>query len=209
MPLVPSSLKPQASPLCKQRHEAGLAPKLDVVQARSNYYTTQSVIPSLRISLEKAENRLCVLSGRPPYELSSDLGESGSIPVAAGEIVLGVPAELLRRRPDIRSAERKVASEIARIGVATAELYPQFSLTGTITVDSTDIARLFDMQSMVHKVGPSFRWNILNYGRINGNILAQDAKFQELVAVYEQTVLKANTETENAIVGFLKSQEYP
>jgi outer membrane protein TolC len=122
-------------------------------------------------------------------------------------VVLGIPADLLRRRPDIRAVEREVAAQSAQIGIATAELYPHVSITGSIYFDSMRFKDLFNGNSMSGNVGPSFNWNILNYGRLVNNIRLQDARFQELVYTYQDTVLKANAEVEAALVNFLQSQQ--
>jgi outer membrane protein TolC len=130
---------------------------------------------------------------------------------------VGIPAELLRRRPDVRSAELQAAAQSARIGVAKADLYPQFSLLGSIGLQSSekggfssnnaDFGDLFDSDSITYFIGPSFQWPILNYGRITNRVRVQDARFQELVVNYQNTVLEAYREVEDAIVGFLRKQE--
>jgi outer membrane protein TolC len=129
------------------------------------------------------------------------------VPAAPAQLAAGIPAELLRRRPDIRRAERDVAAQSAQIGIATAELYPHFSINGNIFFDAARFKDLFNSQSFAGSAGPSFNWNILNYGRLVNNIRVQDAVFQQRVATYQNTVLQANAEAENAIVGFLKAQE--
>jgi outer membrane protein TolC len=130
------------------------------------------------------------------------------IPVAPVEVAVGIPADLLRRRPDVRQAERQVAAQSARIGIAEAELYPHFSLLGTIGVQANQFGKMFHTpDSMIGSIGPSFRWDILNYGRLINNVRVQDARFQELAFFYENTVLRAGSETEDAIIGFLKAQE--
>ena len=122
-------------------------------------------------------------------------------------MAIGLPAELLRRRPDIRSAELNAAAEAARIGVAEADLYPRFFLLGDIGVQASDAARLFAPGSLAYTAGPGFRWSILNYGRITNNVRAQDARFQQALVNYENTVLKAAQEVEDALITFLKAQE--
>ena len=122
-------------------------------------------------------------------------------------MAIGLPAELLRRRPDIRSAELNAAAEAARIGVAEADLYPRFFLLGEIGVQASDVARLFAPGSLFYTAGPGFTWSILNYGRITNNVRAQDARFQQALVSYENTVLKAAQEVEDALIGFLKAQE--
>lgn len=131
----------------------------------------------------------------------------GIVPVAPPQVAVGIPAELLRRRPDIRRAERDVAAQSAQIGIAASDLYPHFSINGTISLDAERFQDLFKSGSFAGSVGPSFNWNILNYGRIINNVRLQDATFQQLAVDYQNTVLQANAEAENAIVGFLKAQQ--
>lgn len=188
--------------LAQERHRAGLAKPLDTAQALSSLHATEATIPSLEIGLQRTENRLCVLLGEPPRSLQALLGTTRIIPVAPREPAPGVPAGLLRRRPDVQNAEWKIAAESARIGVAVAELYPQLSLTGTISVDATDMAALFTPQSVAHKVGPSLTWNILNFGRIRNKIGAQEARFEQAVWSYQTTVLSAVEEVENALASY-------
>lgn len=125
---------------------------------------------------------------------------------APAEIAVGIPADLLRRRPDVRAAERQVAAQSAAIGIATADLYPSIAITGQISLSSEEFSDLFKSLSQGGSIGPSFEWNVLNYGRIRNNIQAQNERLQELVASYQNTVLTANQEVEDALVSFLKTQ---
>src|SRR5262249_25674034 len=120
---------------------------------------------------------------------------------------VGIPADLLRRRPDVRRAERQAAAQSAQIGVAESEFYPHISILGTIDFQANRFSHLFRGDAMSGNIGPSFRWDILNYGRLLNNVRLQDAHFQELVTVYQQTVLNADREVENGLVSFLKAQE--
>ncbi len=120
---------------------------------------------------------------------------------------MGIPAELLARRPDVRQAEREAAAQSARIGIAEAEFYPHVAITGTIGLQAEHLNQLFEPSSLTGAIGPGISWNILNYGRIRNNVLAQDALFQQAVLSYRDTVLRANEEVENGIVGFLNEQE--
>jgi outer membrane protein TolC len=129
------------------------------------------------------------------------------IPATPVEVVVGIPADLLRRRPDVRRAERQAAAQSARIGIAESDFYPHFSVSGTIGVASENLGNLFSPGSFIGSIGPEFRWDILHYGRILNNVRVQDARFQELVLAYQNTVLQANTEAENSIVAFLNAQE--
>jgi NodT family efflux transporter outer membrane factor (OMF) lipoprotein len=188
------------------RFKAGTTTKLDVAQARSTLEQTQAQIPELEISLRQANNQLCILLGMPPEDLRPKLGPSG-IPTAPAEVAAGIPAELLRRRPDIRRAERQAAAQSAEIGVSEAEFYPHISITGTIGYSAQRFKKLFRSSAMEGSVGPSFQWNILNYGRILNDVRFQDARFQELVTAYQNTVLAASQEVENGLVTFLRAQE--
>ena len=178
---------------------------LDVHQTESNLEQTISGISQLEMDLRTAENRLCVLMGMPPVDLCNMLGKD-LIPTTPPEIAIGIPAELLRRRPDVRRAERQAAAQSEAIGIAEASLYPAFLITGTLGWQSKDFTDLFSGRSLDANVGPSFQWNILNYGRIANNVRYQDAKFRELVTVYQQTVLQAAQEAEDGLVTFLQAQ---
>ena len=189
------------------RFQSGRASQLDVDQARSNLASTEARIPLLKQGRRLARNRLAILLGMTPGDLAPLLNEFQPIPWAPQEVALGIPADLLRRRPDIRRAERKIAAQSARIGIATADLYPQFGINGEIRVQSEDFSNLFSGASTAGFIRPGFRWRILNYGRITNNIRVQEARFQQQVVEYENTVLVAQREVEDAIVQFLRSQE--
>jgi outer membrane protein TolC len=145
----------------------------------------------------------------PVVDLSPmlDAGEKSKIPVTPDYVVVGIPADLLRRRPDVRQAERLAAAQAEQIGIAEADLYPAFSIGGTLGWQAAKFSDLFKSQSLNSNVGGSFQWNILNYGRILSDIRFQDAQFQALVTAYQNQVLQADLEVENGIVSFLKSQE--
>lgn len=192
--------------IAEARFEKGITTELDVQQARANLAQTEAIIPPLRAGAREANNQLCILLGVPPRRLAECLGPA-SIPNAPSEVVVGVPAELLRRRPDIQQAERQVAAQSALIGVAEADLYPRFVLFGFIGYTADNFNKLFDASSFTSLVAPIFQWNILNYGRLSNNIRLQKAHFEELVLQYQQTVLRAQREAENALVNFLESQE--
>ena len=130
----------------------------------------------------------------------------GPIPTAPPEVAVGIPADLLRRRPDIRRAERLAAAQAELIGIAQADLYPAFSLNGTLGYQAQNFSDLFKSNAFTGSVGPSFHWNVLNYGRIVNNVRFNDARFQELAYAYQDTVLRADREVENGLVSFLKSQ---
>jgi NodT family efflux transporter outer membrane factor (OMF) lipoprotein len=193
--------------ITEARFRNGMVTELDVAQARSLLHDTEARIPQFESFIRQAQNTLCVLLGIPPQDLTEMLGGSGMIPASPPEVAVGIPAELLRRRPDIRAAERAVAAQSARIGVAAADLYPRFSLVGNISLAAEDFDDLFRGDSFDAFGGPSFRWAILNYGRIRNNIRVQDAIFQQLVTSYEDAVLRAQQEVEDAMVGYLSGKE--
>jgi outer membrane protein TolC len=141
-------------------------------------------------------------------DLLKPLAPRQRIPVTPVEVAVGIPADLLRRRPDVRRAERQVAAQSARIGIAESDWYPRFSISGSIGVAAEHFGDLFrSPDSMMGVIGPSFRWDILNYCRILNNVRVQDARFQELAFTYQNTVLQAGAEAENSIVAFLDSQD--
>ena len=188
------------------RFQAGFrVTQLDVEQAKSNLAQTVAAIPQLEITLHQSMHRLCVLLGIPPEDLEAELGR-GAIPLAPASVAVGIPADLLRRRPDVRRAERDAAAQAELIGIAESDLYPAISVGGSINWQARSFPDLFRGESFAGSVGPSFQWNVLNYGRIVNRVRFQDARFQELVAAYQNQVLVANEEAENGIVTFLQAQ---
>ena len=195
--------------LAKKRFANGIVTKLDVTQGEASLSRTRALAPILDRGLRQAGNRLCVLSGRPPIDLHAELApaELDAIPKPPEQIVVGIPANLLRRRPDVRRAERRVAAQSERIGIAAADLYPTFSLNGAIGWQANDIGDLVSSPANTGFISPGFNWNILNYHRIVNNVSVQDATFQQLSAEYAQTVLDANREVEDAMVDFQRSKD--
>lgn len=196
--------------ITESRLRAGLVTELDVAQARSNLASTRSRVPPLRFQLSAADGRLAVLLGIDPgrlAELVPGLEANAPLPRVPERIAVGVPAELLRRRPDLRRAEREVAVACAAIGIATAELYPHFSLTGSIGVRSREADALFEADSLRYAFGPSFRWNLFAMGRVRAGVLAAGEVHRQSLARYEQAVLAALDETRNTLSGFVREQE--
>ena len=198
--------------IAEDRFQHGIAPELDVEQAKTVLHDTVASVPSLETQLQQTKNALSVLLGLPPGDLADLMEGAQEIPVSPPRVVVGIPADLLRRRPDIRSAEHQAAAQCAQIGVAKSDLYPAFSLTGTFGFLSSDAGKfglsdMFQWKSRTAQVGPSLRWDIFNYGRITNNIRAQDARFQELLIAYHNTVLKAQQEVEDNLTAFLRAQE--
>jgi NodT family efflux transporter outer membrane factor (OMF) lipoprotein len=201
-----ADIQRQTLTIVAARFKAGTVSELDLDQARSTLEQTEAQIPELEIMLRQTNNQLCVLLGIPPEELRAKLGPA-PIPTAPPEVAVGIPADLLRRRPDVRRAERQAAAQSAQIGVAEANFYPHISITGTFGYSAEFFKDLFRSDALMGSVGPSFQWNILNYGRILNNVRLQDATFQDLVAAYQNAVLTAAQDVENGLVTFLKAQE--
>ncbi|MEE8361756.1 MAG: efflux transporter outer membrane subunit [Gemmatimonadales bacterium] len=192
--------------LTRNRFAAGLTSALDVAQAESNLGNTEARIPTLEIGLIAAENRLAVLLGEQPGALKQLLAGSMAIPVADQDITAGVPADLLRRRPDIRRAERELAAQTAIVGVATADLYPSFSLTGFIELEAIDFADLSNSGSFGWGIIPGFTWAIFAGGKIRNRIKAEEARTEQALVFYEQTVLLALEDVQTALVAYDREQ---
>lgn len=198
--------------IARARFDAGDTSERDVQQAVTLMASTQAQIPFLETGLQKARHALSILLGMPPGRIQKRLKGGTGIPRAPVDIAAGIPAELLRRRPDIRNAELQAASQCALIGVAKADLYPAFSLNGAFGFAATNagsagVGDIFDWSSRTVTFGPTFQWNILNYGRITNNVRVQDARLQSLILTYQDTVLRAQQEVEDGLVEFLKAQE--
>lgn len=213
------SIQQRSVQITEARFRGGDVGELDVLQARTQLLQTQATIPSLEIALQQAKNALSTLLGRPPGGLAELLGRPpGMIPAAPQAIVAGAPTDLLRRRPDVRQAELAAAAQSAAVGVAEADLYPSFGLSGFLGVIAADgtnttrtgksgVGQLLNSNSITFVGGPYFSWNILNYGRIRNNVRVQDARLQQLLESYQGTVLNAVQEVENGMVAFLRSRD--
>ena len=147
-------------------------------QVRSNLLQNQAQREQLYVSLRQTSDALSILLGQPPRNLVEELG-AGSIPAAPTEVAVGIPADLLRRRPDVRRAERRVAAQAEQIGIATADLYPAIAIHGSLGYQAQNLSHLFTSDAFTGSVGPSFRWDLLNYGRLANNIYFQNAALGE------------------------------
>lgn len=188
-------------------YQAGLIDDLAKEQSLYNLERSRSQIPGLQTGLEAAKNRLAVLLGAKPGTLHPELAEEKAIPAIPLSVAVGIPAETLRHRPDVRRAERNLAAATARIGVATADLYPKFRLSGTIGLESISSGNLWQWASRSWNFGPGFSWNIFDAGAIRRNIEVQNARQEQALITYESTVLKAQEEVENALVAYAKEQQ--
>lgn len=200
--------------IATSRFRHGATSELDVAQATALLESTRARIPVLRIAHQQALNALGTLLGRPRGYVEPLVEETHGIPAPPSRVAVGVPAELLRRRPDIRAAELRAIAQCNRVGAATAELYPSFSLTGSLGTAAvvggaaeSAIGRVLEPGSLIYTFGGSLLWPLLNYPQILNNIAAQDARYARTLLEYAQTVLLAAQEVEDGIVGFLLSRE--
>lgn len=185
--------------IATRRAEEGAVTDVDPAQSASLVYDTEAQIPAFEAQIAQQAATLSALLGVPPRRVEELLGDApGRIPAMPGEVAMGLPADLLRRRPDVRRAERLLAAQSAQIGVAKADLLPHLSLVGSINLDAEDAAKFFEGRSFEAFGGPTFRWAILNYGRIASNVRVQDARYQALVNDYTAAVLRAQAEVEGA-----------
>jgi len=192
--------------ITKWRYQAGLITALDVEKAGSNLEQTRSQIPSLKSGLEQAENALAVLLGREPGVIDSELDEYKPVPVAPKTIAVGIPADLLRRRPDLRKAERDLAAQTARIGVAEAKLYPSISLSGNIGLSAMALGDLLDSDSLSTGVNSGISWPVFQAGKIMKNIELQWAMQEQQLIAYKAALLTALKDVENALISYSYDQ---
>lgn len=188
------------------RYNAGLVSELSVQESLRLLETTRSRVPVLETGLEAAKNRLSILLGEFPGSLHEELAERAQIPGLPAAVMVGIPAETLRHRPDVRYAERNLAAQTARIGMATADLYPRFHLLGTLGLESISAGDLFQSSSRVGGIGPSAQWRVFDGGALRQNIQVQNARQEQALIYYESTLLRAQEEVENALIAYAKEQ---
>ncbi len=196
----------QVLELTRSRFRNGLATDLDVSQAESVLASSQASLPPLRIALARAMHALSLLLGLAPKELEAELSPAKPIPTPPEKVAVGLPADLLRRRPDIRRAERQLAAATARIGVATADLYPSFSLTGQLGLNSSTTGSLFDYSSHFFYLGLPIKWNIFAGGAIRSQIKVQEAQAEQALYNYQNAILKALGEVEDALTAYVEQR---
>ncbi len=190
--------------LTQRRFRAGASSDLDVSRAAALLAGTQSQLPALEASLKQALHRLAVLIGEPPGAFALD---DAPIPATPPEVPVGLPSDLLRRRPDVRRAERELAGATARIGIETAELFPKFSLVGAAGLQSLSASDWLTGGSRYWSAGPTMTWRIFDFGRIRSRIQAANAREEAALAAYEKAVLISLEDVENALVAYAKEQE--
>jgi len=200
------NLQKKTLKLTQDRFEAELTGELDVRQAEMNIAATLALIPQLESALTKNINSLCVLTGKHPGAYADLLKAEKKIPVIS-QLPTMLPVELIRQRPDIRAAERRLAAQTALIGVARGELYPMFSLNGNFEWAASSTGSLFAPQARTYGFGPSFQWSIFNFGRVYNSIIAEEARTSQALSVYNESVLTALSESESALTAYAKEMQ--
>jgi NodT family efflux transporter outer membrane factor (OMF) lipoprotein len=196
-----------ARALTGARRRAGLATDLDVARAQAEVEATQAAIPPLEAAEAAAMHRLSVLLGHAPAELRTELGRVAPLPLVPPDVPVGLPSELLRRRPDIRRAEAQLMAATARVGMAKADYFPRFTLIGTAGRQATQLHDLRLGFANVFSIGPTISIPIFTGGRIRSNVAVQQARVRESLAIYQSTVLRSFEEMENALVRFAREQD--
>jgi NodT family efflux transporter outer membrane factor (OMF) lipoprotein len=212
--------EPYVNKLYQQYRAGSATAKPAYYQLKSNLDNTKALIPPLEIALRQANNQLCILLGIPVRDLLPELGDgvvadpnnprkrAVQIPRPVDEtVVVGIPGDILLRRPDVLAMEQQLRIQAAQIGIAEAEMFPHIGINGSIGLAADRLGRLFNQQSWIGSIGPSLAWNILNYGRLLANVRFQNNQYQQFVLAYQQTILNANQDAENALVAYLQSLE--
>jgi NodT family efflux transporter outer membrane factor (OMF) lipoprotein len=200
-------LQEETLALARARNDAGLVGGRDVAQAATLVELTRSRVPPLDLGVRVAEHRLAVLLGLAPGALAAELSEARPVPAVPATIAVGVPADLLRRRADVRRAERELAAATARIGVAQGDLFPRLTLNGSLGLAAEDAADLLQYDSRRFAFGPSLRWNLFDSGRIRQQVAVQDARAEQALVAWERAVLEAVEESERSMASLAREQE--
>ena len=198
-------LQARSLEITEKLFKSGNSDELDVQQAKTQYLSTLSGIPTLEASLRQGQNALSTLLARSPGPLPEMGADTGSSPHAKRALAADLPADLIRRRPDVRSAERLMAAQSALIGVSEAELYPSLTLLGSVGLSATSLSG--SSSTLDWGIGPSLKWNVFDHGLLSNAVLVQDARFQQLKESYQNTLLSAAREIDDAAIGFAKNEE--
>lgn len=199
-----AALQKRSLQITERLFKSGNESELDMQQARSQYFSTLATIPDIQASIRQTQNALSILLARAPGPLPEMAAGTQQIPVADINIIVDIPANMLRQRPDVRASEMRLAAQSALIGVSFADLYPSITLLGSIGISATSLGN--SSNALSWGVGPSLVWNIFDQGRLNNQILVQDARFQQLYEQYQALVLQAAREVDNAAVGIAKNK---
>ncbi len=200
-----AELQKRSLQITELHFRSGNESELDVQQAKAQYLGTLSTVPQLEIVLRQSQNALSILLARPPGPLPEMEEGRGRIPQAGLDVIVDMPAELLRRRPDVRAAEMLLAAQSAQIGVSEADFYPSITLLGALGLSGTTVEG--SSRVLSGAIGPSLVWNVFDHGLLTNAVLVQDARFQQLYEQYQNTVLQAAREVDDASVGFAKTGE--
>ncbi|MDO5308669.1 MAG: efflux transporter outer membrane subunit [Planctomycetia bacterium] len=193
--------------ITQTKNQFGSASKLDENQALGVCRGTEASVLTLQTQYQQTLNQISILVGRPPGYVDELMRAPAPIPSAPEDIMVGIPADLLRRRPDIRAAEQRIIAQNARVGVAIGDLYPIFSLNGSFGLDADSLSDMFNSDAINASVGPSFRWNILNFGRYRFNVEAQRLVQEQLITAYRQAVLEAAQDVDNALASYCNERD--
>ena len=200
-----AAIQKRSLEITERLFKGGSDSELDVQQAKSQYLATLATIPAFEATLRQLQNALSTLLARAPGPLPEMAASKSVIPTADLDVIVDMPAELLRRRPDVRAAELQMAAQSALIGVSVADLYPSISLLGSVGLSATSLGT--SSRALNWAIGPSLVWNVFDYGRLTNTVLVQDARFQQLYEQYQDAVLRAAREVDDAAVGFAKTGE--
>ena len=192
--------------LTSNRYQNGLSSDLDVQQATAILTSTEAQVPSLETGFRQNAYALAVLLAEPPGALLDEMSAEKPIPLTPPIVPVGLPSDLLQRRPDVRQAERELAAATARIGVAKSDYFPKFSLTGMAGLESVSASDWFDYGSRFWSAGPTVQWQLFEAGRIRANVRVQNARQEQALDMYQQTVLAALEDAENALTAYAKEQ---
>jgi NodT family efflux transporter outer membrane factor (OMF) lipoprotein len=192
--------------LTSNRFENGLSSDLDVQQATALLTATEAEMPSLKTGFDQSVHHLAVLIGQPPGALLDELSVAKPIPLTPPAVPVGLPTDLLQRRPDVQKSERELAAATARIGAAKADLFPKFSLTGFAGLESISTGNFFNYASRYWSAGPTVQWELFQAGSIRANVRVQNARQEQALDAYEQMVLAALEDAENALTAYAREQ---
>jgi len=199
-----ATLQKRSLQITERLFKSGNEAELDLQQAKSLYLGTLATIPELESSLRQTQNALSVLLARPPGPLPEMSAGTEKIPQASLAVIVDMPADLLRRRPDVRAAEMQLAAQSALIGVSEGALYPSFALLGSVGLSASSLN--WSARTVDWGIGPGLVWNIFDYGRLKNQVLVQDARFQQLYEQYQDAVLRATREMDDSAIAFANSR---